>query len=220
MTIPVIRTIACYSRTTEKLVSEVALAHVPIESIRELFEVGNDLLMYDSYPVTPEQLDALRAFITSPEKLITDDPDISYSIECESAIEYTTITAIDSILSRLGIDPKTRYDAFDQDHEYTTCVMEELAQYLDLYGLPETTDHEKRVLGCYFLDCLNTQVTSECLNTEELDQALSIMFHDIHIHSLELKYWTHPYDPEPDNWWPIKKHIDQWVAEKFPEGTN
>ena len=69
-------------------------------------------------------------------------------------LKYPNIEAVKTVLSKIGVNPETR-DLDCQDYEYTTCLLEELPNYIDLYQDIDTSVLEKRVLGCYFLECLN-----------------------------------------------------------------
>lgn len=126
------------------------------------------------------------------------------------SFEFPRLEAIDSVLIKIGVDPKTRYDSVTQDHEYTTCRLEELKDYLELYEKPETTGHEKRVLGCYFLECLNEYVMSSGDGHPWQARVFRLMHQDIHIHASELAYWSNTSEPNPEHWWPITAHLLSW----------
>lgn len=125
-------------------------------------------------------------------------------------LKYPRVEAVRSILTKIGVDPSSRFDALDQDYEYTTCKLEELELYADLYERPDTSVYEKRVLGCYFLECLNE--FSQMNNCEHLIQnkVLRLIHSDIEIHATELAYWSDTSDADQENWWPITKSLISW----------
>ena len=127
-----------------------------------------------------------------------------------SDLKYPTLKAVDSVLSKLGIDPKSRYSEQDQDYEYTTCVLDELERYIDLYAQPETTDEEKRLLGCYFLECLNEHIGSYGQKHKKQNFVFELLNNDIEIHETELEYWSSTPDSNEENWWYITKYILEW----------
>ena len=129
-------------------------------------------------------------------------------------LEYPTNEAIDSVLRKIGVDPTTRYNKKDQDTEYTTCRLDEIDKYVDLYGVPTTTEPEKRVLGHYFLECLNehTQTTDRQHPTQS--RVFEILHRDKHIHKSAMEYWTDTSDPDEENWWPITRYIFEWRSER------
>ncbi len=125
-------------------------------------------------------------------------------------LKYSSIDAVESVLAKIGIDPETRVIDGDQDYEYTTCKIEELPQYIELYEKDDTSIYEKRVLGCYFLECLNDYVQDEDAAHKLQDGAFRLLHRDTHIHESELEYWTETSDPDEENWWPITRQILNW----------
>lgn len=89
----------------------------------------------------------------------------------DEELKYPSPEAIPSVLKKIGVDPSTR-DLDCQDVEYTSCVLAELPKYYDLYIQEATTDKEKRVLGCYILQCLEEHLNGS--NTEHHLQEKSI----------------------------------------------
>ena len=77
---------------------------------------------------------------------------------------YPTDEDIVSVLKKLQINPADRIHGEDQDLEYTTCRLEELAQYIALYDDTATDDGEKVVLGCYFMECFNEMAANNTLD--------------------------------------------------------
>ena len=96
-------------------------------------------------------------------------------------LKYPRFDAVKSVLIKIGVDPSTRYGVLDQDYESTTCKVEELEQYIDLYEKEDTSIFEKRVLGCYFLECLNEyyQVNDICHPMQ--NRAIELLHSDIEI---------------------------------------
>ena len=123
---------------------------------------------------------------------------------------YPRSDAVKSILTKLGVDLKSR-DLSCQDIEYTSCKLEELEDYIDLYTKQSTSVYEKRVLGCYFLECLNEHIS---INNQEhpiQNKAFSLLFADINIHEAELDYWSNTSESENEkDWWFITKPILNW----------
>ncbi len=124
--------------------------------------------------------------------------------------EYPNIDAINSVLKKLSIEPSDRYDAYDQDYEYTTCRLEELENYVNLYNENDTTICEKRVLGCYFLECLNEYVQAYDRVHPVQGKVLQLLFMDIIIHDKELKVWSNTAEQDESLWWPITKYLIEY----------
>lgn len=122
-------------------------------------------------------------------------------------LKYPKIEAVKSVFKKIGVDPATRYYEYDQDYEYTTCKLEELEQYIDLYKKEDTTVFEKRLLGCYLLECLNDYFKNNGISHPMQAHAFELLHSDNQIHESELEYWTNIADPDEDNWWPITKEI-------------
>jgi hypothetical protein len=112
--------------------------------------------------------------------------------------------AIASVLRKVGVNPAERFDAFDQDAQYTACRPEELAQYYELYVGGVVDDLERYVLCCFMLEALNdfcSEGATHSLQSVIFDALLDAG--DVHAH--EIAYWTDTSDPDPENWWPITK---------------
>ncbi len=122
-------------------------------------------------------------------------------------LKYPSIDAIKSVLKKLGIDPSSRCDNYDQDCEYTTCKVEELESYVKLYSKSETSIYEKRVLGCYFLECLNEYVQEHEIEHPLQNNALQLLFTDKEIHESEIEYWADTSESNEEYWWPITKYL-------------
>ena len=129
-------------------------------------------------------------------------------------LKYPSRKAVQAILEKLGIDPKTR-DMHCQDIEYTSCKLEELEVYVSLYTQSDTSIYEKRVLGCYFLECLNEHIVSYDKEHPIQDKALKLLFTDINIHKTEIDYWSDTSEQENEkDWWPITKPLLNWEISK------
>ncbi len=123
--------------------------------------------------------------------------------------KYPNIDAIKSVLIKSGVDLSTR-DLSCQDYKYTTCKLEELDKYVNLYKKNETTIYEKRVLGCYLLECLNEYVAINNKEHSLQKIAFTLLHSDINIHETELEYWTDTKDRNKEEWWPITKYLLKW----------
>ncbi len=124
-------------------------------------------------------------------------------------LQYPSIDAVKSVLLKLNIDPATR-DLDCQDYEYTTCRLEEIDKYINLYKNRDTTVYEKRLLGCYLLECLNEHVS---LNNNEhtlQHEAFELLHSDIDIHGTELKYWSNIENKSKEEQWPISEYLFKW----------
>ena len=127
-------------------------------------------------------------------------------------LTYPRADAIRSVLQKIGVQPSTRFDCLSQDAEYTTCMLDELEQYIELYEKSDTTIYEKRVLGCYFLESLNEYFQLNGSPHPKQEHAFRLLHYDKEVYGAELEYWTDTSDPIEDNWWPITKEILTWRA--------
>ena len=128
-------------------------------------------------------------------------------------LKYPDIEAVKTVLAKIGVDPETR-DLDCQDYEYTTCTLEELPSYIDLYQHNDTSVLEKRVLGCYFLECLNEFVSINSREHPQQKIALELLFSDIEIHKSELAYFGKIDGLAEEERWPIAKYLLRWSNEK------
>jgi hypothetical protein len=114
--------------------------------------------------------------------------------------------AIRRVLARVGIDPATRIDAYDQDPEYTSCRREELAAYFRLYQDGSIDPDERAVLCCFMLECLNDFCGEGAVHP--LQEAVFDALLDAgDAHAAEIAYWSESDDPDPENWWPIAESM-------------
>ena len=124
--------------------------------------------------------------------------------------KYPRLDAAKSVLVKIGVDPATRINLLDQDFEYTSCSLEELSKYINLYEESETSKYEKRVLGCYFLECLNEYVAVNKSEHPLQTTAFGLLSAEPDIHSSELDYWSDTSDHNQEHWWPITKYLIDW----------
>jgi hypothetical protein len=118
---------------------------------------------------------------------------------------------IGRVLTKIGVDPATRIDAYDQDPEYTSCRTEELPAYLRLYRDGSTDSDERDVLCCFMLECLNDVChdgTVHPLQHEIFDALLNAG----DAHAEEIAYWSESDDPDPENWPPIAEFVREHKA--------
>jgi len=116
-------------------------------------------------------------------------------------LKYPSSEAAASVLKKIGVNPETR-DLDCQDVEYTSCSLEELPRYYSLYFEESTTDKEKRVLGCFILQCLNDHLVENDTPHPLQKKSVLALYHDKRIHSSELDYWT-------DHPWSIAKYLEK-----------
>jgi hypothetical protein len=55
-----------FDRTTDELRIELHLEAAPIDQLRSLFDVRDDIGMYDAYPVDAAKADALTSLVSEP----------------------------------------------------------------------------------------------------------------------------------------------------------
>ena len=55
-----------FDRTTDELRLELYLKAAPIDQLRSLFDVRDDVGMYDAYPVDAAKADALASLVSEP----------------------------------------------------------------------------------------------------------------------------------------------------------
>ncbi|MFH1999473.1 MAG: hypothetical protein ABIK28_07315 [Planctomycetota bacterium] len=128
----------------------------------------------------------------------------------DDELHYPTMEAAKSVLIKIGVDPSTRFDVQDQDFMYTSCKVDEINQYIKLYEQKDTTPVEKRVLGCFLLECLNEYFEDNKKGHPLQSHAFKLLHNDTDVHESELKYWTNTSDTDEDHWWPITKELLKW----------
>jgi hypothetical protein len=114
--------------------------------------------------------------------------------------------AIRRVLTKVGVDPATRIDAYDQDPEYTSCRPEELPAYFRLYQDRATDPDEKAVLCCFMLECLNDFCADGAVHPLQ-HEIFDALLDAGDAHAAEIAYWSESDDPDPENWWPIAESI-------------
>ncbi len=122
-------------------------------------------------------------------------------------LKYPNFEAAKSVLSKLGVNSELRLNQNDQDFEYTSCLLGELSEYIKLYREPQTTDHEKKVLGCYFMQCLNDHIQEHKSEHPLQAAAFNLMFSAPEIHQHEINYWSNIENSNRENSWHIAKYL-------------
>ncbi len=125
-------------------------------------------------------------------------------------LKYPDIEAVKSVLMKIGIDPVLRLSGLDQDFEYTSCKVEEIEKYIELYGSLDISDKEKRVLGCFLLQSLNDYIGRYGEAHHKQEAAIKYLFKDIEIHRSEVEYWRDEVDVDQNNWWHITGHLKRY----------
>ena len=131
-------------------------------------------------------------------------------------LKWPAMSAAKTVLQKIGIDPASRIQEFDQDYEYTACTVEELSEYLELYTRPDTTPHEKRVLGCFLLQSLCDYIASFGTPHVEQDRIFELLHTDENIHRSEIDYWKSMDEPGPNDWPEIAVYLRNWPATGSP----
>ena len=124
-------------------------------------------------------------------------------------LKYPSMRAAASVLTKLGINPDSRLNDYAQDFEYTSCKLEELEYYLLLYIKEDTSDREKRVLGCYFVECLNDYLQENKVCHPKQNEIVKLLFDDKSIHKHELKYRVESHDSDRELSWVIAKYLEE-----------
>ena len=125
-------------------------------------------------------------------------------------LKYPDPEAAHSVLTKLGVDPGSRFGPDDQDFQYTACRVEEFDSYVGLYSSDGLSDREKRILGCFMLEGLNEHLQTTGAAHPRQGEAFELLHADRYIHESELEYWSDGTDPNPDNWWPIAEYLQAW----------
>jgi hypothetical protein len=118
---------------------------------------------------------------------------------------------IASVLRKLGIDPRERMDAFEQDAEYTACRSEEIPLYFSLYRRGTVDADERAVLCCFLLESLNERIQAGDPHPLQ-EEIFATLFDAGEIHAAELAYWMDTSDRDEENWWPITRPLLQHKA--------
>lgn len=124
-------------------------------------------------------------------------------------LKHPDLGAVKSVLTKIGVDPESR-NLNCQDYEYTTCSLKEFPQYLELYSNAETSMVEKRVLGCYLLECLNEYVSKNEKEHPQQREAFALLYSDIEIHRSELAYFGKTAGLTEEERPPIAKYLLSW----------
>ena len=133
-----------------------------------------------------------------------------YEMDDESQLKYPTKDAAISVLRKLGVDPASRFDQYDQDFEYTACRVEELEAYFKLYQDEDTTQAEKRLLGCFLIEGLNDYVSENDKPHPLQNDVFERLHQDKSIHYHEFEYRFECWGMEGYEPWPICEYIMEW----------
>ncbi|MEE9336799.1 MAG: hypothetical protein V3U87_01855, partial [Methylococcaceae bacterium] len=128
--------------------------------------------------------------------------------------KYPDIESCISILDKLGID-KDKLDLECQDWEYTLADERYLKSYIKLYSNDKTTKLEKRVLGCFIIQCLQ-DILVEGAKENYVIKILTMLSKDMEIHKYEFEYWSlledENYIEHEEDCWHITKLIRTFVV--------
>lgn len=131
---------------------------------------------------------------------------------CDNILRYPDLDATRSVLRKIGVDPSLRIFDGDQDFEYTSCNVNELDDYFEVYMGSQISDQEKRVLGCFFLQCLNDYIGEHDVVHPKQMIIFEILHRDVEIHKFELEYWRDNVDSNEENWWYVTKYLKEWKS--------
>jgi hypothetical protein len=109
--------------------------------------------------------------------------------------------AVESVLWKLGIDPRQRLHGAAQDAEYTACDATELGAYLELYRAGGLSHDERAVLACFMLESLNDMAAVGVEHSLQQDVLGALL--SAGVHQDELAYWSDTSDPDEGHWWPL-----------------
>lgn len=128
-------------------------------------------------------------------------------------LKFPQLNAAKSVLTKIGVGWESRIDEFDQDFEYSSCRSEELESYIDLYCQQETSIEEKRILGCYMMECLNDHLTKIGTHHEIQGKAFKMLFNDEEVHRQEIQYRLELEDGIEEHGWPIRDELLKWLCD-------
>ncbi|WP_417374579.1 hypothetical protein [Gimesia maris] len=100
--------------------------------------------------------------------------------------EYPSEAACRSVLIKLGMHA-SQLDCYPQDWEYLMADETRLSDYIDLYQQSETTDQEKRVLGCFVIQSLENLLPT-MISEQQIRTCLAMLWDDRVIHAHEFEY--------------------------------
>lgn len=124
--------------------------------------------------------------------------------------------AIRSVLVKLGVEPDTRVDRYDQDPEYTACRPEEIDEYVRVLRSRDVTVPEMSVLCCFLLECLNDRIQDGSPHPHQAEIFDLLLASDVHKH--EFAYWMDTSDADAENWCPITKPLLEHAAQQRVAG--
>ncbi len=117
---------------------------------------------------------------------------------------YPDENACLSIQVKLGIEKESVY--LDQDWEYILADECRLHDYVEMYNRKDTTNLEKRVLGCFIIQSL-TELLPDKIPEGEARKHIAMLAQDSDIHESELKYWSNEEEGDEENWAYVTKYI-------------
>ena len=119
-------------------------------------------------------------------------------------------SACQSILAKLGRDEK-QIALFGQDWEYLLADEVLLPEYTRLYESNETTDLEKRVLGCFIIQSIENRLPN-AISAEETRSHLRLLWKDRQIHQSEFVYWSVNEEEKEEHMFLITKYIRELLS--------
>ncbi len=130
--------------------------------------------------------------------------------------EYPQAEACRSIFNKLEMDFGL-LNLECQDWQYTLADDKFLENYLELYQRDDTTDFEKRVLGCFIIQSLE-DILIRGKEQYDINRILKMLSKDMEIHQTEFEYWglldDKHYLENIKDCWKITKYIRNFASEK------
>ncbi|WP_298864957.1 hypothetical protein [uncultured Gimesia sp.] len=110
-----------------------------------------------------------------------------------------------SLLQKLGKE-EVQFELFGQDWEYILADEVLLPEYIRLYESNETTDQEKRVLGCFIIQSIENKLPDK-ISAEKARSHLRLLCKDRHIHQSEIEYWSVVEENDEEHMFQVTKYI-------------
>ncbi|QDT89012.1 hypothetical protein [Gimesia algae] len=130
----------------------------------------------------------------------------------KSQFEFPSEGACLLVLKKLDMD-ESQLDMIPQDWEYLLADETRLSDYIDLYQQPQTTDQEKRVLGCFVIQSLEN-LLPEMISEQRVRTCLAMLWDDRVIHAHEFEYWSMRDETDPDNLFQITNLVRAFLVER------
>lgn len=124
--------------------------------------------------------------------------------------EFPDEAACRSVLSKLGID-QNQIHQFGQDYEYILADEKRLSDYISLYGANDTSDLEKRILGCFIIQSIEEKLPDK-IASEEVRSHLCLLAKDRCIHQSELEYWSVNEESNEEYVFQITKYVREQLG--------